>query len=61
MLVMSDGRHVLIDSGLPADAPQPPGTQAEEQTNVLTHLAAVGLRPTDIDLLICTFFDPIAS
>src|SRR6266550_2118019 len=33
----SDGRHILIDSGLPADAPLP---------------------PDDIDILICTHFDP---
>lgn len=53
-----DGQHILIDSGLPADVPLPPGTPpAEHGKNVLTHLADLGLRPDDIDLLICTHFD----
>src|SRR5579864_8842396 len=54
----SDGKNVLIDSGLPADYTPPPGTPpAENEKNVLEHLADLGLRPDDIDLLICTHFD----
>ncbi len=54
----SDGRNILIDSGLPADYTPPPGTPpAENRKNVLEHLADLGLRPGDIDLLICTHFD----
>ena len=54
----SDGRNILIDSGLPADYTPPPGTPpAENRKNVLEHLADLGLRPDDIDLLICTHFD----
>ncbi len=54
----SDGKHILIDSGLPADVPPPPGTpQARDKTDVLEQLAMLGLRPTDIDILICTHFD----
>lgn len=53
-----DGRHILIDSGLPADAPLPPGAPpAQNKRNVLQHLADLGLRPDDIDTLICTHFD----
>jgi N-acyl homoserine lactone hydrolase len=53
-----DGRHILIDSGLPADAVPIPGTPpAENEKNVLEHLADLGLKPDDIDLLICTHFD----
>src|SRR6266498_5722649 len=53
-----DGKHILIDSGLPADVPLPPGTPpAENEKNVLEHLADLGLHPDDIDLLICTHFD----
>lgn len=53
-----DGQHILIDSGLPADAPLPPGTPpASDEKNVLEHLADLGLHPDDIDLLICTHFD----
>ena len=54
----SDGKNILIDSGLPADYTPPPGTPpAEEEKHVIEHLADLGLRPDDIDLLICTHFD----
>ena len=54
----SDRKHILIDSGLAADAPLPPGTPAaENEKNVIEQLAALGLHPADIDLLICTHFD----
>ncbi len=53
-----DGQHILIDSGLPADVPPPPGTPpAENAKNVIEHLADLGLRPDDIDILVCTHFD----
>jgi N-acyl homoserine lactone hydrolase len=52
LVAMSDGRHVLIDSGLPPESPPAVG-----QMTVLQHLAALDLRPADIDLLICTHFD----
>jgi N-acyl homoserine lactone hydrolase len=58
LIEISDGKHILIDSGLPADVPLPPGTPAaEHEKNVVEHLADLGLRPDDIDLLICTHFD----
>src|SRR5450759_1191754 len=54
----SDGKNILIDSGLPADYTPPPGTPpAENEKNVLEHLADLGLRPDDIDILVCTHFD----
>ncbi len=53
-----DGKNILIDSGLPADYTPSPGTPpTENKKNVLEHLAELGLRPDDIDLLICTHFD----
>src|SRR2546426_4837007 len=55
----SDGRHILIDSGLPADAPLPPrAVQSSQGKNVIEQLGDLGLRPDDIDTLICTHFDP---
>jgi N-acyl homoserine lactone hydrolase len=54
----NDGKHILIDSDLPADAPLPPGTpRAEPGNNMIMQLAGLGLLPDDIDLLICTHFD----
>lgn len=53
----STGKHILIDSGLPADYEQLGAPPAENQKNVLEHLAELGLRPTEIDTVICTHFD----
>lgn len=54
----SAGKNILIDSGLPSDYTPPPGSPpSENRRNVLEHLAALNLRPADIDLLICTHFD----
>ncbi len=58
LVQMSDGQHILIDSGLPADYAPPPGMPpTENERNVIAHLADLGLRPDDITLLICTHFD----
>ncbi len=58
LVQMGDGKNILIDSGLPADYTPPAGApQAENEKNVLEHLAELGLRPGDIDLVICTHFD----
>jgi N-acyl homoserine lactone hydrolase len=55
---MSDGKNILIDSGLPADYTAPEGAPpAQHSKNVLEHLADLDLSPDDIDLLICTHFD----
>jgi N-acyl homoserine lactone hydrolase len=52
-----DGRHILIDTGIAADA-RPPGAQkGENEKNVIEHLAGLGLHPANIDILICTHFD----
>ncbi len=53
-----DGRHILIDSGLPADAPLPSGRPpSANEKNVIEHLAALNLHPGDINIVICTHFD----
>ena len=55
---MSDGQHILIDSGMPADYTPPPGSPPiEHEKSVLEHLADLKLRPDDVDMLICTHFD----
>src|SRR5436305_7145700 len=54
----SDGKNILIDSGLPRDHKRPPEMPpARDQKNVIEQLADLGLRPDDIDILICTHFD----
>jgi N-acyl homoserine lactone hydrolase len=58
LIETSDGKHILIDSGLPPDVSPPPGAPSPENvTNVIEQLAALGLHPDDIDILICTHFD----
>ncbi|HEX6820146.1 MAG TPA: N-acyl homoserine lactonase family protein [Ktedonobacterales bacterium] len=58
LIQTSDGKNILIDSGVPADYQPPAGAQPHtHETNVISQLAALGLRPDDIDLLICTHFD----
>jgi N-acyl homoserine lactone hydrolase len=57
LVEISDGKHILIDSGMAADA-RPAGLPpAENEKNVIDHLAALGLRPDDISILVCTHFD----
>ncbi len=55
LVQMSDGRHILIDSGFSKEPPPWPGIQLHN--NVVEQLALLGLQPSDIDLLICTHFD----
>jgi N-acyl homoserine lactone hydrolase len=52
-----DRKHILIDGGMAGDALQPgvPGT--ENGKNMIEHLAALGLAPDEIDILICSHFD----
>src|SRR5262249_29838175 len=58
LIETGDGKHILIDSGLPPDVPRPPAMgSAEREKNVIAHLADLGLQPGDIDMLICTHFD----
>ncbi len=53
-----DEKHILIDSGVPAEYQSPPGMPpAENEKSVLSHLADLGLQPGDIDMVICTHFD----
>jgi N-acyl homoserine lactone hydrolase len=54
----SDGRKILIDSGMNDDAPRPAGAPpARNHKNVLQHLQDLGLAPPDINIVISTHFD----
>jgi N-acyl homoserine lactone hydrolase len=53
-----DGKHILIDTGIAPDVPPRPGMVSDPNaTTVLEQLSALGLRPEDVDTLICTHFD----
>lgn len=51
------GRHILIDTGIAPEARSANGPQPRNETNVLQHLAALHLQPSQIDTVICTHFD----
>lgn len=58
LIQTSDGKHILIDSGLPADYTPPPGTPpAENVKPVLAHLADLNVRPDDVVSVVCSHFD----
>ncbi len=53
-----DGRHILIDSGLPEDMPVVPGAPpAGQGKSVIEHLLISSCVSDDIDILICIHFD----
>lgn len=55
---LSDGRHILIDSGLPTGVNIPFLPPPEYDRDVIAQLAALDLRPQDITTVIATHLDP---
>src|SRR5437763_6905899 len=51
-----DGKHILIDSGLPESMPEGE-SEFENGQDVLEQLASIGLQPDDIDTVISTHYD----
>lgn len=58
LIQTGDGKNILVDSGLPVDVQPPAGMpRPTVDKNVIEQLAMLGLRPDNIDMLICTHFD----
>jgi N-acyl homoserine lactone hydrolase len=57
LIETGDGKNILIDTGIAADARPANASRSENEKNVLESLAELGLSPADIDTLICTHFD----
>ena len=57
LIETNDGKHILIDTGMAADSRSPGSPPARDEKNVIEHLADLGMRPGDIDTVICTHFD----
>jgi N-acyl homoserine lactone hydrolase len=58
LIQTSDNKNILIDTGIAPDAPLPPNApQRRNTTTVIDQLAALNVRPAEIDMLICTHFD----
>jgi N-acyl homoserine lactone hydrolase len=51
------GRHILIDTGMAADARSANAPPARNEISVIEHLEALGILPDDITTVICTHFD----
>jgi N-acyl homoserine lactone hydrolase len=51
-----DGKHILIDSGLPEMMPEGE-TEFENGQDIIEQLASLGLKPDDIDTVISTHYD----
>jgi len=59
LIQTSDGKNILIDTGVPADGSFiPNGGGSMYVSSVVGQLAALGLTPRDIHFLVCTHFDP---
>jgi N-acyl homoserine lactone hydrolase len=52
----NDGKHILIDSGLPEIIPED-ATEFENGRDVIQQLADIGLKPDDIHTVISTHYD----
>lgn len=58
LIAMSDGQHILIDTGLPAGFQRPvEAPPSRDNKNILEHLEDLRLRPSDIKTVISTHFD----
>ena len=57
LIKTNDGRHILIDTGMAVDARPPGSPPARGEKNVIEHLAELGIRPDQIDTVICSHFD----
>ncbi|GAA3073111.1 N-acyl homoserine lactone hydrolase [Streptomyces olivoverticillatus] len=59
LLRLGDGTNVLIDTGFPPDATGPKAfVRVTAEERVTARLAAEGLRPEDVHLVVCTHLDP---
>lgn len=58
LVVTGQGKNILIDTGWPADFDYLPGAPTRDHARPVTeHLAALGLSPERIDVVICSHFD----
>jgi N-acyl homoserine lactone hydrolase len=58
LIQLNDGTNILVDSGFPSDIQSDDEMQITVEQDVIAHLAAIGLRPDDISIVICTHLDP---
>jgi N-acyl homoserine lactone hydrolase len=58
LIQTTDGKNILVDSGVPEDYQPPQGAPRHtHERGVIVQLGELGLRPDDVDILVCTHFD----
>ena len=57
LIQTDDGKNILIDSGYPEDDYHDPESNLEESDWVVNRLSEIGLKPSDIDMVICSHLD----
>lgn len=59
LIQTTDGKNILVDSGLPPNVQPPPGMQPPIMGKYVTEqLAEIGLKPEDIQIFVVTHLDP---
>ncbi|MDQ2718045.1 MAG: N-acyl homoserine lactonase family protein [Chloroflexota bacterium] len=59
LIQTSDGKNILVDTGVPLDGSfTPNGGHGMQIFSVMEQLATLGLTAHNIDILVCTHFDP---
>jgi N-acyl homoserine lactone hydrolase len=51
-----DGRNIMIDSGMPVDTSLQ-GPAVDDSPEILSQLGGLGVRPDDVEMVICTHYD----
>ena len=54
LLETADGGHILIDTGMAPEAKSSFVPRSPDETNVIGQLSLLGLRPANIETVICT-------
>ncbi len=57
LIQTDDGKNVLVDSGYPESDYRGPEATRPESDWVVSRLAEIGLRPSDIDIVVCSHLD----
>jgi len=57
LIETADQRRILIDTGMQPEAKRAGAPPSHGEKNVLEHLRGLGIRPEEIEMVICTHFD----
>ncbi len=59
LVTTNDGKHIVIDTGMvPGAGTRMNLPKPQYEKDIVTSLAELGVRPDEVDMVICTHFDP---